>query len=68
MAIPIIGILILLFILAAISFPFFSSQTAVIGLSKIRLRHLVKFCAIFRLKNFGSRLSGIIITPSDWLR
>jgi len=41
MTLPILVILILLFILAAVSFFFSSSETAVIGLSKIRLRHLV---------------------------
>lgn len=41
MTFPILLILIILFILAAISFFFSSSETAVIGLSKIRLRHLV---------------------------
>ena len=41
MTLPIFLIIILLFILAGISFFFSSSEMAVIGLSKIRLRHLV---------------------------
>ncbi|MFH1678852.1 MAG: hemolysin family protein [Candidatus Omnitrophota bacterium] len=41
MTLPFLLILILLFILAAISFFFSASETAVIGLSKIRLRHMV---------------------------
>jgi CBS domain containing-hemolysin-like protein len=41
MTLPIFLIVILLFIMAALSFFFSSSETAVIGLSKIRLRHLV---------------------------
>jgi putative hemolysin len=41
MILPIILIIILLFILAALSFFFSSSETAIIGLSKIRLQHLV---------------------------
>ena len=41
MILPIFLIVILLFALAALSFFFSASETAVIGLSKIRLRHLV---------------------------
>ena len=59
MILPIILIIILLFILAALSFFFSASETAVIGLSKIRLRHLVNK-EIKHAKNIQS-----VVTQSD---
>jgi len=59
MILPIILIIILLFILAALSFFFSASETAVIGLSKIRLRHLVNK-GVRHAKNIQN-----VVTQSD---
>jgi putative hemolysin len=58
MTLPILLIIILLFILAAISFFFSSSETAVIGLSKIRLRHLVNK-GVKRAKNIQALVTQL---------
>ena len=58
MSIPIFLIIFLLFILAAISFFFSASETAVIGLSKIRLRHLVNK-GIKRAKNIQNLVTQL---------
>ena len=59
MILPIILTIILLFILAALSFFFSASETAVIGLSKIRLRHLVNK-GVRHAKNIQN-----VVTQSD---